>query len=291
MTDDSSGADTGHVRLLGSGVLREAARAPDSYGLVLGLVFIDYVLLSVSFTGRLAPIVQAFFIGLTALIGFRTSRIRGRMLLAVRIAVAMAVASAIVAAILGPSVKRADGIVFVILALLVLTTPIAIISRIMKHSKVTTETILGAISVYVLLGIVFSYLDLAVQQAGGHPFFAQSGTHTPPDFVYFSFITMTTVGYGDLTPTTGLPRTMAVTEALVGQIFLVVLVSRLVAMYTPQSGRSRIQALRAADAADRGEAVHPGTAVDPEVIVADDGENPFLGERDDTTGRADPSVE
>ena len=52
-------------------------------------------------------------------------------------------------------------------------------------------------------------------------------------FAYFSYITMATVGYGDLTPATGLPRTNAVLEALIGQIFLVVLVARLVTMYTP----------------------------------------------------------
>ena len=55
----------------------------------------------------------------------------------------------------------------------------------------------------------------------------------PVTFAYFSYITMATVGYGDLTPATGLPRTNAVLEALIGQIFLVVLVARLVGMYTP----------------------------------------------------------
>ena len=67
----------------------------------------------------------------------------------------------------------------------------------------------------------------------GNSFFAQPGQHGPADFAYFSYITMATVGYGDLTPATGLPRTNAVLEALIGQIFLVVLVARLVGMYTP----------------------------------------------------------
>jgi hypothetical protein len=67
----------------------------------------------------------------------------------------------------------------------------------------------------------------------GHSFFAQPGQHGPADFAYFSYITMATVGYGDLSPATGLPRSYAVLEALMGQIFLVVLVARLVGMYTP----------------------------------------------------------
>ena len=85
----------------------------------------------------------------------------------------------------------------------------------------------------MLIGLVFANADYGVQLVSGNSFFAQSGHHGPADFAYFSYITMATVGYGDLTPATGLPRTNAVLEALMGQIFLVVLVARLVGMYTP----------------------------------------------------------
>jgi hypothetical protein len=98
---------------------------------------------------------------------------------------------------------------------------------------VTTQTVLGALCIYILIGLVFANADYGVQLVSGHSFFAQAGHHGPADFAYFSYITMATVGYGDLTPTIGLPRTNAVLEALIGQIFLVVLVARLVGMYTP----------------------------------------------------------
>ena len=91
---------------------------------------------------------------------------------------------------------------------------------------------MGALSIYVLIGMIFATLDYGIQLVSG-TYFAQPGPHGPPDFVYFSYITMATVGYGDLTPAPGLPRTSSVLEALVGQIFLVVLVARLVAMYSP----------------------------------------------------------
>ena len=94
------------------------------------------------------------------------------------------------------------------------------------------ETILGALCIYVLIGMMFATLDYGIELASG-TYFAQPGPHGPPDFVYFSYITMATVGYGDLTPAPGLPRTSSVLEALMGQIFLVVLVARLVAMYSP----------------------------------------------------------
>ena len=128
---------------------------------------------------------------------------------------------------------RAYGTIVILASILVLASPIAIGWRILHHSKVTTQTVLGALCIYVLIGLVFANADYGVQLVSGNSFFAQSGHHGPADFAYFSYITMATVGYGDLSPATGLPRTNAVLEALMGQIFLVVLVARLVGMYTP----------------------------------------------------------
>jgi voltage-gated potassium channel Kch len=127
---------------------------------------------------------------------------------------------------------------------------------------VTAETILGAICAYVLLGLLFAYADLSVQAISSGHFFAQPGVHNEADFVYYSFITITTVGYGDLSPTTGVPRTMAVTEALVGQIFLVVLVARLVSAYIPRSVEARRRDLiRAHAGRDPGSSNHDGDEV------------------------------
>ena len=70
---------------------------------------------------------------------------------------------------------------------------------------------------------------------GGAQFFVQTAKPTSADDLYFSFITLTTVGYGDLTAATSLGRSIAVLEALVGQIYLVTIVSVLVS----RLGRSR----------------------------------------------------
>jgi hypothetical protein len=245
-------------------MLRQAARAPDSYALLLLLLLIDYVILSVGWTGKWALVVTTLFIGLTALLAFHTSRIGGLVFKWVEVSVGLALVASIVAVINGQD--QAQGVAFIIMALLVVTCPIAILSRIIHHKRVTLETLLAAICVYVLIGLLFAYLDIAYQLLGGTSYFAQSGHHGPSDFVYFSFITMTTVGYGDLSPANGLPRTTAVLEALAGQIFLVVLVSRLVAMYTPTSAEARRARMRArleggSSAADDGESEpdEPGT--------------------------------
>ena len=242
MTSDP-GVRSGHASsVLRKGVIRDAARASDSYGLLLILVLIDYVMLSVGWTGGWVLVVSTAFIGLTALLAFHTSHVRGRALEAVRIAAAIAIVGAIVSAVIGG--QRGHGVVFGICALLVLTSPIVILRRIFSKPQVTVESLLGAVCVYVLLGLVFAYADFSMQLVGGDPFFAQSGGHGAPDYVYFSFITQTTVGYGDLTPAVGLPRTMAVLQALAGQIFLVVLVARLVSMLTRRTRGERLLTLR-----------------------------------------------
>jgi len=234
------------------GMVREAAKASDSYGLLLVLVAMDYIVLSVGWTNGTPIILATGLIGITALLAFHTSHVRGHLLEAVQVGAILAFVASIVAAAIGGDVAK--GAVFVISALLILTSPVVILSRILRHSQVTAETLLGAICVYILLGLVFSYSDYAVQLVGGISFFAQSGTHDAPDFVYYSYITMTTVGYGDLSPAVGLPRTMAVIEALTGQIFLVVLVARLVSMYQPKTRGARLRNLEESTVADSAEA-------------------------------------
>jgi len=211
--------------------MRDLVLGPDSYGIVFLFLIGDYVFLTVGWSGSSALIVSAIWLGLTVLLAFRTSEVPHRLMLAVRVAVLLIVVAAVGVALGGGD--RAYGTIVILSSLLVLASPIAIGWRLLHHSRVTTQTVLGALCVYVLIGLVFANADYGVQLLSGHSFFAQPGHHGPADFAYFSYITMATVGYGDLSPATGLPRTNAVLEALMGQIFLVVLVARLVGMYTP----------------------------------------------------------
>ena len=101
MTTGPGDAHAPQQPLLRRGVLREAAAASDSYGLLLFLILIDYVLLSIDWTGGWALVTDSLFIGLTALLGFHTSHVRGRMLHVVRVAAAVALLASIGAAIIG----------------------------------------------------------------------------------------------------------------------------------------------------------------------------------------------
>ena len=112
--------------------------------------------------------------------------------------------------------------------LLTLVTTGAVARRFSRHAEISVLTVLGALCIYVLMGLSFAFVFEAVGELGSQPFFAQQETGTRSDFVYFSFITMTTLGYGDLTPQGGLGRALAVTEGLFGQIYLVTAVAALV---------------------------------------------------------------
>ena len=119
--------------------------------------------------------------------------------------------------------------------LLVTATLPVTLSRVIRHRRVTSETVLGALCSYVLLGFLFAFVYLAVNDLGGGPFFAQPGPHEQSEYVYFSFVALTTLGFGDLSPAVGLPQGLTVLEALLGQVFLVTLVARLVTLWVRQS--------------------------------------------------------
>jgi voltage-gated potassium channel len=118
--------------------------------------------------------------------------------------------------------------------LLVSATLPVTLRRILRQKRVTLETILGALCTYVLLGLLFAFAYLAVNDLSG-PFFSQPGPHTQSEYLYFSFVTLTTLGFGDLSPDVGLPQGLTVLEALSGQIFLVTMVARMVTLWSRQS--------------------------------------------------------
>ena len=86
---------------------------------------------------------------------------------------------------------------------------------------------MGVVCLFILLGMFFAFLYGAIGRLGGS-FFAQGDPATVARCLYFSFTTLT-VGYGDLTAASNLGHTLSVTEALTGQIFLVTVVSVVVA--------------------------------------------------------------
>ena len=115
---------------------------------------------------------------------------------------------------------------------------IVVLHGISRHETVSLSTVMGAILGYALLAFMFASIFRAVNALGGGAFFNQ-GDVDRSAYVYFSIITITTVGFGDLTPATDLAQRLVAVEALFGQIILVVFVARLVSLWGQPLPRNR----------------------------------------------------
>jgi hypothetical protein len=112
-----------------------------------------------------------------------------------------------------------------------LFTVYVVVGRVLRHRIVSMQTIFGALSAYLLIGFAFTALFTATAALTTQPLFSDGDPADSDSIQYFAFITLTTTGYGDLTPAGQPGRSLAVLDALFGQIFLVTLVARLVSVF------------------------------------------------------------
>jgi hypothetical protein len=122
--------------------------------------------------------------------------------------------------------------------LLLAYTATIILIYLFSEDKITGDMIMGAICAYFLAGLVWAlvYSTLEFFQPGS--FQMPQGTVNQATFTYYSYVTLTTLGYGEITPISGPARSFAVLEAMMGQIYLAVLIARLVGIHIAQSSRS-----------------------------------------------------
>lgn len=116
------------------------------------------------------------------------------------------------------------------------------LSRVLRQGRVTSHRIQGAIAVYLMLGLIwgFAYSLVELHHPGSFNLpgtaidAARESDENMRDLVYFSFVTLTTLGYGDIAPKSPHARTLATLEALVGQLYLVILIARLVSLWAAE---------------------------------------------------------
>jgi hypothetical protein len=126
---------------------------------------------------------------------------------------------------------RCSGILFLAF------TAILILSYLFKAEYVTRDVIFGGIVVYLLLGIMWTFVYTVMESLQPGSFNLPEGSFGNSEFLffYYSFVTLTTLGYGDITPATGPASSLSLLEAVVGQIYLTVLIAILVGKYLSQS--------------------------------------------------------
>ena len=120
------------------------------------------------------------------------------------------------------------GVIWIVNVALVAATVLAIGVGIFDQGQVNQQSITGAICVYVLIGILFTFVYGAAAALGSGPFFAQGTDGTTALRLYFSYVTLATLGYGDYTAAGNFGHTVSVLEALFGQVYLVTVVALLV---------------------------------------------------------------
>ncbi len=211
--------------------LARAERVSDAFGLVFALVMTTYVLTSLLSNRGWSAVILTISTSATSIVALTSSHAHRRM---IRVAIwlsALTVALAIVAAASDDHtwLNLASAIQITLLAIAMGT----VLRRVVLSVEIGFRTILGAISIYAVLGILFTFLYGTVARIQSTPFFEGVAHPKGSDFLFFSYTTLTTTGYGDLVPGGQPGRMISGLEMMVGQIFLVTLVAGLVSLWRP----------------------------------------------------------
>lgn len=210
--------------------LRELPQSGRGYGLVLLLVGGSIILRMAAGSSDVTLFVSVLLQAITLVVAVWIAGARRR---AVRVAAYVAAFAAVASLVLW--VVRGDipvGPIAVVNGLLVSVAPIVIAAGLVRELRreraVDAQTLSGVLAIYLLVGMLFSFVYAVIGAVDSDALFAEGSRPTAADELYFSFVTLCTVGYGDLTPAGDLARTVAMGEMLIGQIYLVTVVSLIV---------------------------------------------------------------
>lgn len=217
-------------------------RLEDRYIVAAGLIIASIIATAAGGDHRIGRMVFVLIESATLFVIVHASGVSPR---GIRIATAM-MAFAIAGTLVSVTLDRESVGPAIVGATLAFAGPVVIVRRTRLHVKVDENTIAASLCIYLLAGMFFSYVYGLMDAIDG-PFFAQGPRASQAvNFVYFSFTTLTTLGYGDYTARTNLGHMLSVAEALFGQLYLVIVVAVLVS----NIGRRRVlQAQQAAEEA------------------------------------------
>jgi hypothetical protein len=215
--------------------------AAQRYGLLLTTLAASFAVQGIAPSGDAWRAVVTVLLGASLLLALRSADMTPRRLRVASVLIAAVVLGALAALLAGNSGLE-TGLATLANALLVVLAPPAIVVGVLRSLRtrgaVTVQALFGALCLYLLAGMFFAFLYSAIDELTGDAFFAGGIDATPARAIYFSLATLTTVGYGDLTAATNVGHTLSVTEALTGQIYLVTVVSVVVANLFPRARRA-----------------------------------------------------
>ena len=116
----------------------------------------------------------------------------------------------------------------------------ALLQHVIRADEVDAEMIYGAVAAYLLLGLIWAMIYSAIEtlQPGSFSLGTSGGeVHHWDDLLYYSFVTLTTLGYGDVLPLSPRVRSLAILEAITGVFYVAILVARLVSLHIQQGGK------------------------------------------------------
>lgn len=200
-----------------------------TFGLLGTLLILFVVMPLVRSESTLAKVLGGIFFSAVILWGLWTVSQHRRQLVVGVVLMAPAFVLTILYYLLAPS--KSVGLAWMIsngLALAFLV--VVLVRRLFRTERVSADTLSSAASGYFLLGILWAFLYGVVHSLDPSAFRGLE-TANAPELFYFSFVTLTTLGYGDIVPITDTAETVAVLEAVVGQLYLAITIARLVGLH------------------------------------------------------------
>jgi len=190
-------------------------------GPVFGLTLLLILLSPLLYRNELGTGIFTLGVAAIALMALdRSGARRGVLVLARSVVVTMAVAALL--SRIGDN-SALETAATALLAVLLLVTPVIVVGRLLRRPRITLDTLSGALAAYLQFGLFFAALFRLVEDVSGDLFFGQAASWM--EFQFFSYVTLTTLGYGNLVPQGDLGMTLASLEAIIGQIFLVTVVA------------------------------------------------------------------
>jgi hypothetical protein len=211
--------------------LQRAQRISDAFGLVFILVLLTYVLASLLSNRGWSAVVLTVATSATSVVALTSSHARAGLVRAAIWLSGLTIALAIAGAIFGGNSWL--NLASVVQVSLLAVAMLSVLRRVVTAPEVGFRTILGAVSVYTVLGILFTFLYGAIDRMQAGAFFEGVPHPQSSDFLFFSYTTLTTTGYGNLVAGGQPGRMISGLEMMIGQIFLVTLVAGLVSLWRP----------------------------------------------------------